>query len=52
VQVFTALAHFIARSQADYIEVIEENQKAAERQAERLIKELEQEITELQRRST
>uniref|UniRef100_A0A674F3U8 Uncharacterized protein n=1 Tax=Salmo trutta TaxID=8032 RepID=A0A674F3U8_SALTR len=37
---------------AELIEVIEEKQKAAERQAEGIIKELEQEITELQRRST
>uniref|UniRef100_A0A674E0W7 E3 ubiquitin-protein ligase TRIM39-like n=1 Tax=Salmo trutta TaxID=8032 RepID=A0A674E0W7_SALTR len=33
-------------------DVIEENQKAVERQAEGFIKELEQEITELKRRST
>ncbi|XP_070977031.1 E3 ubiquitin-protein ligase TRIM39-like [Oncorhynchus clarkii lewisi] len=52
VQVFTALVRSIERSQAELIEVIEEKQKAAERQAEGLIKELEQEITELQRRST
>ncbi|KAM9402451.1 E3 ubiquitin-protein ligase TRIM47-like [Salvelinus alpinus] len=52
VQVFTDLVRSIERSQAELIEVIEEKQKAAERQAEGLIKELEQEITELQRRST
>ncbi|CDQ76229.1 unnamed protein product [Oncorhynchus mykiss] len=38
--------------QAELIEVVEEKQKAAERQAERLIEELEQEITELKSRST
>ncbi|KAK6314841.1 hypothetical protein J4Q44_G00143700 [Coregonus suidteri] len=52
VQVFTDLVRSIERSQAELIEVIEEKQKAAERQAEGLIKELEQEITELKRRST
>ncbi|XP_045064806.1 E3 ubiquitin-protein ligase TRIM39-like [Coregonus clupeaformis] len=51
-QVFTDLVRSIERSQAELIEVIEEKQKAAERQAEGLIKELEQEITELKRRST
>nr|XP_046153204.1 E3 ubiquitin-protein ligase TRIM39-like [Oncorhynchus gorbuscha] len=52
VQVFTALVRSVERSQTELIEVIEEKQKAAERQAEGLIKDLEQEITELQRRST
>ncbi|XP_029597731.1 E3 ubiquitin-protein ligase TRIM39-like isoform X1 [Salmo trutta] len=52
VRVFTDLVRSIERSQAELIEVIEEKQKAAERQAEGIIKELEQEITELQRRST
>ncbi|XP_046907225.1 E3 ubiquitin-protein ligase TRIM39-like [Hypomesus transpacificus] len=52
VQVFTALVRSIERSQAEIIEVIEEKQKAAEKQAEGLIKDLEQEITELKRRST
>ncbi|XP_020365090.1 zinc finger protein RFP-like [Oncorhynchus kisutch] len=52
VQVFTALVRSIERSQTELIEVIEEKQKAAERQAEGLIKDLEQEITELKRRST
>uniref|UniRef100_A0A674F248 E3 ubiquitin-protein ligase TRIM39-like n=1 Tax=Salmo trutta TaxID=8032 RepID=A0A674F248_SALTR len=52
VQVFTDLVRSIERSQAELIEVIEEKQKATETQAEGIIKELEQEITELQRRST
>ncbi|CDQ67479.1 unnamed protein product [Oncorhynchus mykiss] len=52
VQVFTALVRSIERSQAELIGVVEEKQKAAEKQAEGLIEELEHEITELQRRST
>ena len=51
VQVFTALVRSIERSQAELIEVIEEKQKAAKKQAEGLIQDLEQEITELKRRS-
>ncbi|KAK6325025.1 hypothetical protein J4Q44_G00043670 [Coregonus suidteri] len=51
-QVFTALVRSIEKRQVELIEVIEEKQKAAERQAEGLIKELEHEITELKRRST
>ncbi|XP_046906640.1 zinc finger protein RFP-like [Hypomesus transpacificus] len=52
VHVFTALVHSIERSQAELIEVMEEKQKAAEKQAEGLIQDLEQEITELKRRSS
>ncbi|XP_060790206.1 E3 ubiquitin-protein ligase TRIM21-like [Neoarius graeffei] len=52
VEVFTALIRSIERSQAELLEVMEEKQKAAERQAEGLIKELEQEITVLNRRDT
>uniref|UniRef100_UPI003AAF7337 nuclear factor 7, ovary-like isoform X9 n=1 Tax=Centroberyx gerrardi TaxID=166262 RepID=UPI003AAF7337 len=52
VEVFTALVASIQRNQAELIEVIEEKQRAAEKQAEGFIKELEQEISELQRRST
>ncbi|KAI4884976.1 hypothetical protein NFI96_020247, partial [Prochilodus magdalenae] len=52
VGVFTALIRSTERSQAELLEVMEEKQKAAERQAEGLIKGLEQEITELQRRDT
>ncbi|XP_036416393.1 E3 ubiquitin-protein ligase TRIM39-like [Colossoma macropomum] len=52
VEVFTSLICSIERSQAELLEVMEEKQKAAERQAEDLIKELEQEITELKRRDT
>ncbi|XP_055764508.1 E3 ubiquitin-protein ligase TRIM39-like [Salvelinus fontinalis] len=52
VEAFTALVRSIERSQGEVIEVVEEKQKAAERQAEGLIEELEQEITELLRRGT
>ncbi|KAG9274472.1 hypothetical protein AMEX_G11395 [Astyanax mexicanus] len=52
VEVFTALIRSIERSQAELLEVMEEKQKAAERQAEEFIKDLEQEITELKRRDT
>ncbi|KAL6491257.1 hypothetical protein MHYP_G00016020 [Metynnis hypsauchen] len=52
VEVFRALLHCIERSQAELLDVMEEKQKAAERQAEEFIKELEQEITELKRRDT
>ncbi|XP_069044928.1 E3 ubiquitin-protein ligase TRIM39-like isoform X2 [Lepisosteus oculatus] len=52
VQVFTSLRNSIERSQAELIELIEEKQRAAERRAEGIIKELEQEITELKRRNT
>ncbi|KAM4629367.1 E3 ubiquitin-protein ligase TRIM39-like [Polymixia lowei] len=49
---FTSLAAFMQKSQAEVIEEIEENQKATERQAEGIIKELEQEITELKKKGT
>ncbi|XP_028851160.1 E3 ubiquitin-protein ligase TRIM39-like isoform X2 [Denticeps clupeoides] len=52
VEVFTALLRSIERSQAELLEVMEEEQRAAERQAEGLIKDLQQEITELQRRNS
>ncbi|KAL6491329.1 hypothetical protein MHYP_G00016740 [Metynnis hypsauchen] len=52
VEVFRTLLRCIERSQAELLEVMEEKQKAAERQAEEFIKELEQEITELKRRDT
>ncbi|XP_037389763.1 E3 ubiquitin-protein ligase TRIM39-like isoform X1 [Pygocentrus nattereri] len=52
VEVFRALLRCIERSQTELLEVMEEKQKAAERQAEEFIKGLEQEITELKRRDT
>ncbi|XP_076843563.1 E3 ubiquitin-protein ligase TRIM39-like [Brachyhypopomus gauderio] len=51
-EIFTALVRSIERSQAELFQVMEEKQKAAERQAEGLIKDLEQEITELKRRDS
>lgn len=48
---FRALMRCIERSQADLLEVMEEKQKAAERQAEQFISELEQEIVELKRKN-
>ncbi|XP_060746175.1 E3 ubiquitin-protein ligase TRIM39-like [Tachysurus vachellii] len=52
VEVFIALIRSIERSQAELPEMMEEKQKAAERKAEGLIKELEQEISVLKRRDT
>ncbi|XP_058251301.1 zinc finger protein RFP-like [Hemibagrus wyckioides] len=52
VEIFSNLMGCIERSQAELLKVMEETQKAAERQAEEFIKELEQEITELKRRNT
>ncbi|KAK3563375.1 hypothetical protein QTP86_023327 [Hemibagrus guttatus] len=50
VEVFTSLIRSIESSQAELLKVIEEKQKAAEKQAEGLIKKLEQEIEELKKR--
>ncbi|XP_077084377.1 zinc finger protein RFP-like [Siphateles boraxobius] len=52
VELFTALIHFIERCQSEVLEGMEQKQKAEEKQAEELIKELDQEITELKRRNT
>ncbi|XP_051755591.1 E3 ubiquitin/ISG15 ligase TRIM25-like isoform X2 [Ctenopharyngodon idella] len=52
VELFADLIHSIERCQNELLEVMEQKQKAAETQAEELIKELEQEITELKRRDT
>ncbi|XP_062849728.1 nuclear factor 7, ovary-like [Trichomycterus rosablanca] len=51
-EIFRALIRSIKRNQAEMLKVMEENQRAAERQAEEFIKDLEQEITELKRRNT
>uniref|UniRef100_A0A4W4FPQ3 E3 ubiquitin-protein ligase TRIM39-like n=1 Tax=Electrophorus electricus TaxID=8005 RepID=A0A4W4FPQ3_ELEEL len=51
-EVFSSLVRCIERSQAELLQVLEEKQEAAERQAEEFIKELQQEITELKRRDT
>ncbi|KAI5085529.1 bloodthirsty-relatedprotein family, member 6, partial [Silurus meridionalis] len=52
VEMFSALICCIERSQAELLKVMEEKQKAAERQAEEFIKDLEQEISDLKRRNT
>ncbi|KAI5627338.1 bloodthirsty-relatedprotein family, member 6 [Silurus asotus] len=52
VKMFSALMHCIERTQAGLLKVMEEKQKAAERQAKEIIKDLEQELSELKRRNT
>ncbi|XP_056093388.1 E3 ubiquitin-protein ligase TRIM39-like isoform X2 [Rhinichthys klamathensis goyatoka] len=52
VEIFTDLIRSIERCQSDLMKMMEEQQKAAEKQAEDLIKEIHQEITELKRRNT
>ncbi|XP_047431508.1 E3 ubiquitin-protein ligase TRIM21-like [Mugil cephalus] len=52
VQVFTALVQSVERGLAQLIDTIVEKQKATERQAEGFIKELEEEISELMKRSS
>ncbi|XP_016356840.1 E3 ubiquitin-protein ligase TRIM39-like [Sinocyclocheilus anshuiensis] len=51
-ELFSDLMRSIERCQSELLEMMEQKQKAAEKQAEELIKELEQEITELKRRDT
>ncbi|XP_051998734.1 E3 ubiquitin-protein ligase TRIM39-like [Xyrauchen texanus] len=52
VKIFTHLIHTLERCQSELLMVTEQKQKAAEKQAEELIEELEQEIAELKRRDT
>ncbi|XP_077084232.1 E3 ubiquitin-protein ligase TRIM21 [Siphateles boraxobius] len=52
VELFTDLIRSIESCQSELLEVMEQKQKAEEKQAEELIKELELEITELKRRNT
>ncbi|XP_022620236.1 E3 ubiquitin-protein ligase TRIM11-like [Seriola dumerili] len=52
VQVFTALKESVERGQAEFIRTIKEKQRRTEKQAEDFIKELEQEISELKKRSS
>ncbi|KAL1249317.1 hypothetical protein QQF64_020322, partial [Cirrhinus molitorella] len=52
VELFTDLIHSIERCQSELLKMMEEQQRAAEKQAEDLIKELQQEITDLKRRNT
>ncbi|XP_073695693.1 E3 ubiquitin-protein ligase TRIM39-like [Garra rufa] len=51
VEFFTDLIRSIERCQTELLEMMEEQQKAAEKQEEELIAELEQEITELKMRN-
>uniref|UniRef100_A0A8D0AEB6 B30.2/SPRY domain-containing protein n=1 Tax=Sander lucioperca TaxID=283035 RepID=A0A8D0AEB6_SANLU len=52
VQVFTSLKESVERGLNELINTIKEKQKTTEKQAETFIKELEQEISELMKRST
>ncbi|KAI2662781.1 Zinc finger protein RFP [Labeo rohita] len=52
IELFTDLIRSVERCQSELLEKMERKQKAAETQAEELIKELEEEITELKRRNT
>ncbi|XP_039669153.1 E3 ubiquitin-protein ligase TRIM21-like [Perca fluviatilis] len=52
VQVFTSLKESVERGLNELINTIKEKQKTTEKQAEGFIKELEQEISELMKRST
>ncbi|XP_033990684.1 E3 ubiquitin-protein ligase TRIM21-like [Trematomus bernacchii] len=52
VQVFTALKESVERNQAELIDTIKEKQRETEEQAEGFIKELEQDISELKKRSS
>ncbi|XP_044049078.1 E3 ubiquitin-protein ligase TRIM21-like [Siniperca chuatsi] len=52
VQVFTALKESVERSQAELIDTLREKQRKTEKQAEGFIQELEQEISELKKRSS
>ncbi|XP_039668874.1 E3 ubiquitin-protein ligase TRIM21-like isoform X1 [Perca fluviatilis] len=52
VQVFTCLKESVERGLNELINTIKEKQKTTEKQAEAFIKELEQEISELMKRST
>uniref|UniRef100_A0A671LAS4 Uncharacterized protein n=1 Tax=Sinocyclocheilus anshuiensis TaxID=1608454 RepID=A0A671LAS4_9TELE len=52
VELCTALIRSIERCQAELLDMMEEKQKAAEKQEEKLIQELQQELTELKMRNT
>nr|XP_046235500.1 E3 ubiquitin-protein ligase TRIM41-like [Scatophagus argus] len=51
-EIFTALVVFLQRSQAELIELIQEKQKAAEKQADEYVTQLQKEVAELKRRSS
>ncbi|XP_037552220.1 nuclear factor 7, ovary-like [Nematolebias whitei] len=50
IQIFTSLIQNLEGAQTELIEMIEEKQKAAEKQAQSVISELEQEVSQLTRR--
>ncbi|XP_030635429.1 E3 ubiquitin-protein ligase TRIM39-like [Chanos chanos] len=50
IEILTALMRSIERVQAEFLELMEEKQKTAEKEAEGVIKKLEQEISDLKRR--
>ncbi|XP_030635424.1 E3 ubiquitin-protein ligase TRIM39-like isoform X4 [Chanos chanos] len=50
IEILTALMRSIERVQAEFLELMEEKQKTAEKEAEGVIKKLEQEIRDLKRR--
>ncbi|XP_051756292.1 zinc finger protein RFP-like [Ctenopharyngodon idella] len=52
VDLFSVLMRSIERCQAELLEMMEKKQKAAEKQEEKLIQELQQEISELKMRNT
>ncbi|ROL50876.1 hypothetical protein DPX16_15120 [Anabarilius grahami] len=52
IELFSALMRSIDRCQAELLDIMEEQQKAAEKQDEELIEELQREITELKMRNT
>nr|AAI55230.1 Zgc:174633 protein [Danio rerio] len=52
VEIFTDLIRSIERCQTELLEMMKEQQKAAEKQEEELIKQMKQEITELKMRNT
>ncbi|XP_048835725.1 nuclear factor 7, brain-like isoform X2 [Brienomyrus brachyistius] len=51
IQAFTTLVGSIVRSQIEFVEKVQEKQKAEETRADGFIKELEKEMTELQKRN-
>ncbi len=52
VELFTDLIRSIERCQTELLEMMEEQQKAAQKQEQEMIEELEQEISELKMRNT
>ncbi len=52
VELFTDLIRSIERCQTELVDMMEEQQKAAQKQEQEMIEELEQEISELKMRNT